>query len=160
MTALIHLPDNLPNLARAKLPATYEAAKASLAECSRIDECAEWRDRAEALASYAKQAGDDSLRKMCDRIQGRAIRRCGEIPKQIPRPDQGGRPSKNGGLGPPFLTVRPPRMRRVPDQKHDALRVASIPGAEFEAAIESDDPFTVTALAGAGEEIVADPRHR
>jgi hypothetical protein len=57
---------------------------AAPAECSRIDECQTWADRAEALASYAKQADDDSLRKLADRIQTRAVRRCGELLKQIP----------------------------------------------------------------------------
>jgi len=88
MTAL---PANLPDVSRARLPATYEAAKSALSECSRIDECAEWANKAEALASYAKQANDDQMRKMADRIQARAIRRCGELLKQVPQ-NSGGRP--------------------------------------------------------------------
>ena len=48
-----------------------------------MDECAPWALKAEALASYAKRAGDDELRKFADRIQARAIRRCGELLKQI-----------------------------------------------------------------------------
>ena len=39
------------------------------------DECWEWANKAEALASYAKMADDDSLRIMADRIQARAVRR-------------------------------------------------------------------------------------
>ncbi len=35
------------------------------------------------MGSYARQAKDDSLRKMADRIQARAIRRCGELLRQI-----------------------------------------------------------------------------
>ena len=31
------------------------------------------------MASYARQAQDDELRRMADRIQARAIRRCGEL---------------------------------------------------------------------------------
>lgn len=63
----------------APLPAVYERAAQALAECTRIDECQDWADKAEALASYARQSKDDSLRKMADRIQARAIRRCGEL---------------------------------------------------------------------------------
>jgi hypothetical protein len=74
---------NLPSIAGAKLPATYSAARKALSECSRIDECQQWADKAEALASYAKQSEDDSLRKLADRIQARAIRRCGELLRQI-----------------------------------------------------------------------------
>jgi hypothetical protein len=60
-----------------------------------MDECQQWADKAEALASYAKQSKDDSLRKMCDRIQARAIRRCGELLKKFQTGPQGGRPKKN-----------------------------------------------------------------
>ena len=72
-------PAHLPSVALAKLPHTYEQAKTALATCERIDECADWANKAEALASYAKQAQDDELRKTADRIQDRAIRRCGEL---------------------------------------------------------------------------------
>lgn len=85
---------NLPvNVRGAKLPAVYEQAKQALAECTRIDECKSWADKAQALASYAKQAKDDSLRKCADRIQARAIRRAGELLKQI-EPSKGGRPAE------------------------------------------------------------------
>lgn len=83
MSALPALPPNLPSTTRAKLPATYEGAKLALAECTRIDECKDWADKAEALASYAKQAQDHELRKMADRIQARAIRRCGVLLRKI-----------------------------------------------------------------------------
>jgi hypothetical protein len=73
----------LPSVANAKLPETYERAKTALAECSSIDECQSWADKAEALASYAKMSDDDSLRKMADRIQARALRRCGELLQQV-----------------------------------------------------------------------------
>jgi rubrerythrin len=78
----------------AKLPAVYESAKLALSECSRIDECKDWANKAEALASYARQADDDTLRNMAIRIQARAIRRCGELLKAI-EVSKGGRPKKN-----------------------------------------------------------------
>src|SRR5262245_25428783 len=78
--------------------------------------------RAEALASYAKQAGDTTLRQTADRIQARAIRRCGELLRQI-RPDRGGRPaSEKLGGAPPQVSrsqaARDAGMSR--DQKHTA----------------------------------------
>lgn len=54
-----------------------------MANCVSLDECKDWADKAEALASYAKQADDDTLRRQADRIQARAIRRCGELLKQF-----------------------------------------------------------------------------
>jgi hypothetical protein len=45
-----------------------------------VDECATWgRRKPTPLASYARQAEDDTLRKFADRIQARAIQRCGVL---------------------------------------------------------------------------------
>jgi hypothetical protein len=55
----------------------------ALATCAKIDECKNWADKAEALASYAKQANDRDLHVMADRIQARAIRREGELLEEI-----------------------------------------------------------------------------
>jgi len=76
------LPTNI-EIASARLPATYEQAKTALASCERIDECKTWANKAEALASYAKMADDDSLRRLSDRIQARAVRRMGELLQQF-----------------------------------------------------------------------------
>jgi hypothetical protein len=45
----------------------------------RLAPSSNWADKAEALASYAKQANDNTLRQLADRIQARAIRREGEL---------------------------------------------------------------------------------
>ena len=39
----------------APLPAAYEKAKDALAVCEQLDELVEWIDKAEAIASYARQ---------------------------------------------------------------------------------------------------------
>jgi hypothetical protein len=70
---------SLPDIDSARLPQTYQAAKTALATCENIDECKSWSDKAAAMASYAKMAKDEELGKMCVRIRGRAIRRCGEL---------------------------------------------------------------------------------
>lgn len=76
-------PGTVPAIAGARLPDTYVRAKDALAACSRIDECKDWADKAEALASYAKQAKDDVMQHTAVRIQARAIRRCGELLKKF-----------------------------------------------------------------------------
>lgn len=91
MTAL---PASITNVSAAPLPAKYEAAKAALVACSNIDECMEWADKMAALASYAKQVDDDELELHARRIRARAIRRCGELLKEI-QPSQGGQASRN-----------------------------------------------------------------
>lgn len=146
----IHLPQNI-SVASAKLPQTYEAAKQALASCADIDECVDWADKAQALASYAKQADDDALQKLAVRIQARAVRRCGELLKQF---DARPKNAEKQSVGAHTLFSR----REIADQagmsKHQqttAVRVASIPEPEFEAAVESDEKVTVTQLAERGK---------
>jgi hypothetical protein len=126
-------PSRLPALAEAKLPATYEAARSAITECARIDECKTWSDKAAALASYARQAKDDSLRAMAIRIQERAMRKAGELLKQIP-PANGANQNIKAGAG-----LKVTRTAAAADaglsarQQKTALRLASIPSEAFDA---------------------------
>ena len=157
-----------------RLPGAYVNAKQALTECSRIDECKDWSDKAAALASYARMANDDSLLKHARRIQARAVRRMGELLKQV-EPGKGGRPIKNPGVprpslggwlpgtdrraGPPDLDGWIPGTRSeladsvglTEHRRKVSLRVANVPGEDFESAVESDNPPTVTALAERGK---------
>jgi hypothetical protein len=134
----------------ARLPATYEAARTAIAECERIDECKNWSDKAAALASYARQAKDDSLRVMAVRIQARAERRCGELLKLIPRADEATRYGQVGALPPVTRTQAASIAGLSEHQRKTALRLASIPAPEFDRQIESAVPPTVTKLAEMG----------
>lgn len=133
----------------AALPKNYERAKTAIAECERIDECKDWADKAAAIASYARQSVDDTLLKMATRIQLRAVRRCGELLQTI-------QPARNqrvnsASRGVPTSRAQAARNAGLSrDQKHTALRVASVPESEFEKAIESDDCPTVTEMAERG----------
>jgi hypothetical protein len=86
----------------------------------------------EALASYARQAHVDTLLKLATRIQARAMQRVGELLKEIKPPTRFTRMQAAHEAG---LSER---------QKNTALRVASIPPEEFEAAVESEKPPTET----------------
>ena len=141
----------LPSTARARLPATYEAAKTAIAKCAKIDECKDWADKAAALASYAKQAEDDELLKQCTRIKARAMQRCGELLKEI-GPKKGGRP-KTGADTDTKSSVRKKAAAAAglsPRQAVTAVRVANVPAQEFERQVESEAPPTVTELARQG----------
>ena len=142
---------NLQAVADARLPATYETAQKALAECSRVDECKDWSDKAAALASYARQANDNTLHNLALRIQARAQRRMGELLKQIPS-GQGANLTAAGRAGAvPICRESVARDAGLSDrQRKTALRVASVPEPAFTAAVESPQPPTVTALAAMG----------
>lgn len=135
----------------ASLPRTYEAAKLALANCDQIDECKEWADKAAALASYAKQAEDDQLLNLSKRIKARALRRAGELLKQID-PSKGGRPAETG-VGTHTSFSRGDAAAEAGMSKHQqvqATRVANVPRETFESMVESDAPPTATKLAEIG----------
>ncbi|HMH29047.1 MAG TPA: hypothetical protein VK580_10705 [Steroidobacteraceae bacterium] len=143
---------SLPSKMDSPLPQKYEAARAAIAECVRLDECKSWSDKAAALASYARQAKDDSLRVMAIRIQARAERRCGELLKQI-EPAQGGDRGNSATGGRPPVGSRKAAADQAGLSEHQrktALRVAAIPEVEFNRQVESARPPTVTRLADQG----------
>lgn len=152
---------NFPAQISAPLPKTYETAKNALAQCQAIDECKDWADKAAALASYARQSEDLELEKMAQRIRARAMRRAGELLKQID-PGQGARDGKRGeGAHTP---LRENVARDAGMSKHQqvtAVRVANIPEREFTKQVESANPPTLTELARQGtqkREPVPDPQ--
>ena len=144
---------SLPSItpAQARLPRTYEAAREALATCQDIDECKDWADKAAALASYAKQAEDETLMKMAARIKARATRRAGELLSQI-EPAKGGQPHQSTWEGdrPSSRTDAARSAGLSPHQTKQAQRIAAVPEPEFEAQVESNSPPTLTQLAQQG----------
>jgi hypothetical protein len=140
----------LPSITTARLPQTYEAARQALADCQGLDECKDWADKAAALASYAKQAEDETLMKMAARIKARAVRRAGELLQQIePAANRHGNSSGTGD----HTSSRSGAARDAGMSKHQqvqATRVANIPEPEFEAQVEGDKPPTLSQLAQQG----------
>ena len=135
----------------ARLPASYEAAKQALANCEQIDECVTWADKAAALASYAKQAKDDELMKRSTRIRDRAIRRAGELLKQI-EPASGARTDIEPSAGAHTRFAAGEQAGMSKHQQVQAVRVANVPAADFERQVESENPPTVTKLAEQGKQ--------
>tara|TARA_R110002126_G_scaffold65428_2_gene166813 strand:- start:309 stop:974 length:666 start_codon:yes stop_codon:yes gene_type:complete len=140
----------------ARLPGVYIEAKKALVECQRIDECKEWADKAAAIASYAKQAQDQTLMDTATRIKARAIRRCGELLKQIEGAKGGVTKKGTRGSAPsPVSRASAATAAGLSErQRKDALRVASLDASEFDAAVESENPPTVTELSEAGRRAV------
>jgi hypothetical protein len=144
--------DQVSAASRARLPATYEAARRAIAKCEKIDECQSWANKAEAMASYAKQSKDETLRQMADRIQARAIRRCGKLLKQV-EPQQGGDRRSKGGRPPVDSRKAVAESAGLSDhQRKTALRLASIPEPAFNRQVENPNPPTITNLAKRGRQ--------
>ncbi|MGH3429173.1 MAG: hypothetical protein ACRDQZ_16665 [Mycobacteriales bacterium] len=137
-------------IAQAKLPARYEAARTAIAECDRIDELKDLADKQAALASYARLSKDTSLHQLALRIQSRAIRRAGELLKQIPRGDEATRYGQDGAVPPVTRTQAADDAGLSERQRKTALQVASVPADDFERQVESETPPTVTRLATLG----------
>lgn len=143
----MNLPQNIA-VSSASLPRTYEAARVALSECSQIDECKDWADKAAALASYSKQAGDEELERMAQRIRARAIRRAGELAKQMMRPQ--GRPEKDDA-GVMFSKSQIKQTSGLSErQLNNALSMSNIPETEFDAQVDSPKPPTLSQLAAQG----------
>jgi hypothetical protein len=132
----------------ARLPSSYVAAKTALLECTRVDECLAWANKAYALASYAKQARDESLKNMALRIQARAVQRCGELLRAV-KPQSGKRTDRDVGGAPTRMEVaHSAGMSR--GQMRAAIQVASVPKEQFEYLVEGDMPPTITKLSQHG----------
>jgi hypothetical protein len=142
---------SLPSIPDARLPRAYEAAQTALAQCQDVDECKDWSDKAAALASYAKQAKDEGLERMAQRIRARAIRRAGELLNQI-EPARGANQNIEVGAR-PNVETRSAAAREVGFSSHQqkqAVRIAAVPEETFEREVEAPKPATLTQLAAQG----------
>ena len=104
-----------------------------------------------ALASYGRQANDDTLVHMAMRIQARAIRKAGELLQNISSA-QGMRTDRlREGDRPKSPRNEAAREAGFSEhQQKQALRVANLDEDEFEQAIEGHKPATITELAERG----------
>src|SRR6516164_9137922 len=119
------LPAELSHLVNsAQLPQLYETAKNALAECERLDECAEWADQAAAIASYARQADDVELENYARRIRARAVRRCGELLRTF---DARGRGKSETPLVFKSRTAVAQEEGLTEHKRRTALNIANIP---------------------------------
>lgn len=121
----------------------YEAARSALAEAHRVDEVKDIRDKAEAMAAYARQAKDSELIQYATEIKVRAEQRCGELLAVIEKRNGGHAMkarSNNATEVPPTLAD----MGLTKDESSRYQQLAAMSPEHFEAAV-------ATAKATAGE---------
>lgn len=123
----------------------YEAARAALAAAHRVDEVKTIRDKAQAMAAYAKQARDTQMVQWATEIKVRAERRCGEMLRdsaatgERDRGAGGDRKSQSHDA-----TVKLSDLGITRDQSSRYQKLAAMPAEHFETAVE-----TAKATAGA-----------
>lgn len=128
----------------APLPVVYEKAMAAISECVDLDECKEWSNKAQALASYARQAADDKLEQMCKRIRARAIRRCGVLLKMF---DGKGNNQHKEGTHPKRTKSDAGKEAGLSDwQIKQANNLANIPEDDFDKLVEQGNVPTIPEL--------------
>lgn len=127
----------------------YDAARTALAEAHRVDEAKDIRDKALALAAYARQAQDRDMVVWVTEIKLRAERRTGELLRETAangqrRTASNGRPAKAGSADPAFPTLN--MLKISEDQSKDWQKLAAIPEPEFEKRLANAarDPKTMT----------------
>jgi len=124
----------------------YEAARAALAAAHRVDEVKSIRDKAQAMAAYAKQARDTQMVQWATEIKVRAERRCGEMLRDAAETGQRAPQQQQAG-GVYHDGTPPPSLRDLGITRNQSSRyqkLAAMPDEHFETAVE-----TAKATAGA-----------
>jgi hypothetical protein len=106
----------------AAFPENYERARAAIIECSRIDQVADWANKAAAMATYARQIQDTAMRDAANRIQCRAIEKLGELLKELrtSRTEQIGKMAAASGISSTRI-YQAKRISLAPQEVRDAL---------------------------------------
>jgi hypothetical protein len=122
----------------------YEAARTALAECHRVDEVKDIRDKAEAMAAYARQAKDQEMILWATEIKVRAERKAGEMLTEMARTGeravQGDGPKFDRGNSSiaELVTDRPKTLEELGVSKRESHRwqsLASMSDEHFETAV-------------------------
>jgi len=124
----------------------YEAARSALAQCHEFDEVKDIRDKAEAMAAYARQAKDQDLILWATEIKVRAERKAGEMlsasaanGERAGKSDGGKRSAEvRWGSKSDDATTHAPTLSDIgitKDQSHRWQQLASMSESHFEAAV-------------------------
>lgn len=128
--------------------AIYDRMCTAIAECHRVDEVKDIRDKARALEMYAQQAKNTEAERRACEVRLRAERRTGELLKELARatPSDAGKASGAARSNAPNDAERSPYARALAEtglstqtaSRYQAL--ANVPERDFEEALR--DPAT------------------
>ncbi len=115
--------------------ARYDAARLALQEAHRVDEVKDIRDKAEAMAAYARQAKDTAMVEWATEIKVRAERRAGQILSDMPKA-LGGRPAENRSYdATSFSSKTLSDIGVTKDQSSRWQKLAAVSDIQFEQAV-------------------------
>jgi hypothetical protein len=119
----------------------YEAARAALAAAHRVDEVKDIRDKAEAMAAYARQARDTQMIEWATEIKVRAERRCGELLRDAAESGQRATVGENQHTARSSHDASTSATLRdlglTYDQSSRYQKLAAMPEEQFEVAVET-----------------------
>lgn len=133
----------------------YDAARHALKVAQQVDEVKDIRDKAQALAAYARQAKDADMINWATEIKLRAERRCGELLKKTPRNKGDATPpdTPEGGVVPTLEQIGVSHK-----QSSDFQAIADISEEEFEEAITEPKSSTASLVKKAKKK--AEPKEK
>jgi len=139
----------------------YDAARYALSAAVQVDEVKDIRDKALAMAAYAKQAKDTELVKWATEIRVRAERRAGQMLAEMEM-QNGGHAAKARSTG---STELPKTLSELGITKNESSRwqkLAAVSDNKFESAVaaarEVAGEVTAAAIVRAEQGTVATPR--
>jgi len=132
----------------------YDAMCVAIAECHRIDEVKDMRDKAMALEMYAKQARNTDAERLASEVRLRAERRTGELLKDLPRTEP---QRRHASPISPDAAEKSPYAKALAEtgistqtaSRYQAL--AAVPSETFEAALRDPEKPTTSGLLAKSE---------
>lgn len=127
----------------------YDAMCQAIAECERVDEVKDIRDKAMAIEAYAKQAMNTEAERQACNIRLRAERKVGKMLQETERDPGNGGHNRGSGQGDPSVTEYQQAKEGAGISDTQAKRwqkLASVDEKEFESALA--DPETKPSTSG------------